>query len=153
VITHDVPSGPAIAMALSVPVVPVYVLPVWPSMMTGSRVLVGVHTTENVAPVRGAPAWSTFTTRRSPPTTKQAGPALRLLAWALDGAAVVLPTLQNSEPTTTSVGMSTVNWKMNGLTVLGTPCSSKARTGSSLTNTQSRITKSWRPVVSVGSKG
>ena len=42
------------------------------------------------APASGSPLPSTFVTRSAPPTMKQAGPALRLLACESDGAAVVL---------------------------------------------------------------
>src|SRR5688500_12080113 len=69
-------------------------------------VVVGkVQETVNVAPGRGAPAWSTFDTRRAPPMTKHAGPALRFEACDCDGLSVVLAKLQYSSPMGASAGM------------------------------------------------
>jgi len=48
------------------------------------------HTTWNFAPASGSPASFTLWTVMLPPTTKHAGPALRLLAGEADGDCVVL---------------------------------------------------------------
>ena len=61
-------------------------------MIVSARValLVGhVQSMSKSAPASGSPLPSTFSTRSAPPMMKQAGPALRLLACELDGAAVV----------------------------------------------------------------
>jgi len=51
-------------------------------MIVGGTVTAGEHTTENDAPPSSGPSAepARFSTRSAPPTMKQAGPALRLLA-------------------------------------------------------------------------
>ena len=53
-----------------------------------------VQTMWNVAPDSGAPASLVLRTEMLPPTMKQAGPALRLLACDVDGDCVVFAKLQ-----------------------------------------------------------
>ena len=61
-------------------------------MIVGGSGTVGEHTTEKPAPARSGPVVEPlrFSMRSPPPTVKHAGPALRLLAWDSEGAAVVL---------------------------------------------------------------
>src|SRR5918993_5484431 len=97
--THDVPSGawiairPVASVTTSwVTVPPEVELWVTPSMIVSGRnaVVVGsLQTMWKWAPASGSPASLVFRTEILPPTTKQAGPALRLLAWDADGDAVV----------------------------------------------------------------
>lgn len=102
---HCVPDGPLMAIdpeaeepdALTVPSGLEWLVALRPVMMVGGTVTVGEHTTLKLAPPSSGPVVDPlrFSIRRPPPTVKQAGPALRLLAWEVEGAEVVLAKLQN----------------------------------------------------------
>src|SRR5689334_3938876 len=95
VMTHDVPSGAWMAICPSAPVVTSWVMTppdveAWltPSMMVSGMLawVVGrVQTMWNLAPASGSPSAFFLKTEMLPPTMKQAGPALRLLAGEADG--------------------------------------------------------------------
>src|ERR1700756_1385672 len=78
----------------------------------------------NVAPGTRAPVGSAaecFSIRTSPPTVKQAGPALRLLAGDFEGDCVVLATLQMRAPIGAFAGMSTWNVNVKSVELLTSP--------------------------------